>query len=49
MPDATAVTPAVVVPEDRLTLGATDARCAVTWSLGCTNGGGCLCPCMAEE
>ena len=28
MPDVTVAAPAVAVPADRLTLGATDARCA---------------------
>jgi hypothetical protein len=46
MPDVTVVTPAAVVPADRLTLGAVDARASL-----CNSGlgwQGCFV-CMAEE
>lgn len=53
MPETVVVTPAAVVPADRLTLGTTDARsCPSTPSSYC---GGDLfvacatCSCMAEE
>lgn len=49
MPDATAVTPSVTLPADRLTLGAIDARTQsceplVGFNLSCCN----TCICMAE-
>jgi hypothetical protein len=57
MPDLTVVSPSAVVPADRLTLGATDARAcphltppspAVT-SSGAPYAPFCMCSCMAEE
>lgn len=52
MPEMTVVTPAAVVPADRLTLGATDARCPGTpLQVYSTVGvGACSATClMAEE
>lgn len=47
MPDVIVVCPAAVVPADRLTLGATDARVG---SSAQPFGGTCqYCTCMAEE
>ncbi len=48
MPDVIVVSPAAVVPADRLTLGATDARGLSTVStVSATQGYACFC--MAEE
>jgi hypothetical protein len=47
MPDVSVVTPAAVVPADRLTLGATDARGVLSFPsafIGCA-----FAACMAEE
>jgi hypothetical protein len=52
MPDVSVVTPAAVVPADRLTLGATDARGACFLPLTCSRLCVCACylpGCMAEE
>ena len=49
MPDLTVVSPAAVVPADRLALGATDAR--VSCSTTVSNVGSCYAgvSCMADE
>jgi hypothetical protein len=52
MPDLTVVSPSAVVPADRLTLGATDARaCPHPHPTTASLPGMCLpyCACMAEE
>ena len=51
MPETTVVTPAAVVPADRLTLGATDARShlGTTHTLPYCSSCSVLHACMAEE
>jgi hypothetical protein len=56
MPDLTVVSPSAVVPADRLTLGATDARACphLTLPVAPAGAGACFFPpclpmCMAEE
>ena len=48
MPDVTVVSPAAVVPADRLTLGSCDARVDGE-PAGVLPCGPCVCGCMAEE
>lgn len=48
MPDTTIATPTAVVPEDRLTLGVTDARCCALLS-HLISDFSCVMVCMAEE
>jgi hypothetical protein len=54
MPDLTVVSPSAVVPADRLTLGATDARACPHLTLPAAPAcslcvPSCSCVCMAEE